>query len=592
MNPFEDIKARLSVLSVVESYIKVKKNGANYKACCPFHKEKSASLIISPAKEIWHCFGCGLGGDIFRFVMLHENISKSEALQLLARQSGIDLPRLESKKNLSLQEKTEQESFDLKIKKGYDYLEFIAKLYHQVLLSTLQDNANPTTIYFRTRGITLDTVNKFKLGFAPTGDWLLAFAKKNNLSLSLLEEISVLKKNEQGFYKDKFSGRLMVPILDKNSRVVGFTARVIVEDPNRPKYLNSSQSDWFNKSQVWYGLNWNSGNIRKSNWAVVVEGNMDVIKATQCGMDNVIASQGTSFTIEQLNILHKFTSRIQIAFDNDNAGIIASQKLFIEATKIGFEVFKILIPSQFKDLDEMLSVDDDLGNKLNIDNPPKLDIVNYLDYELQQNLSLLISTDSTTQKTAILDFLELLEFVNPITRDQFLSQVSELTKVSTSTLASQIPSSAFGGRKFSQSSNQALELKNNTTQESSYSNTKHKNQLNQTLMAFENLIISLDFGNNNTTETPKITLENLELLYDLLRPLISELQEYDDCQEFIQQKTLELELIKENMELETIIDIDGNLRILEQFLDGNIKVLLLDSNLSTKYMNFKRTVSR
>jgi DNA primase len=576
MNPFEEIKSRLSVLEVVESYIKVKRNGANYKACCPFHKEKSASLIISPSKEIWHCFGCGLGGDIFKFVMLHENISKAEALALLARQSGITLPKLEKQSVKGVENEISKEIID-KLTKGFEYLEWTSNLYHKILLSLLSDNENSVTKYCKTRSLDIDTIRKFKIGYAPTGDWLLGLAKQNKINLDLLEATSILRKTEKGEFKDKFSGRLMVPILDKYSRAVGFTARVIVEDSNRPKYLNSSQSDWFNKSEIWYGMNWNSGNIRKSGYAILVEGNMDVIKSSQYGLDNVIASQGTSFTTEQLQILRKITDKIQIAFDNDNAGVIASRKLFLESAKLGFEVFKVVIPTEFKDIDEMLSKgssDKKLAEKLGGENPepPKLEITNYLSYELSQNISSLISTDSTVQKSSILEFLSLLENVNPITRDQYINELSDITKISPTTLLSQIP------RSFTPYKKQFAGEEEKNTPKFIIKNSKTQSSQNQTISAFYNVIIASKNINN---------LELLLTIFNILRQSIAEFQGYENYQELQKEKAPELDLINENNEDEYEIDLRHNLRVIEQYLDANVKSILMDSNLSTQYMEFK-----
>jgi DNA primase len=544
-NPFEEIRARLSVVDVVGSYIAIKGSGSSYKACCPFHNEKSPSLMISESKGVWHCFGCGLGGDIFKFVMLFENVEKKDALRILAKKSGVELEPLKPK---TVEEKVIEKEKISRFEQGLKYIEWSTKLYHQILLKILQQRDNPITQYCLERGYDIEIIKKFQLGYAPKGDFILSQAKLHGMSSELLFSCSLLKKTEQGEYKDKFTDRLMVPIFDRQGRSVGFTGRILPYDtnPNRPKYLNSSQSEWFNKSDLWFGWNLNANIIRQKKKALIVEGNMDVIKATQFGFDYTLASQGTSFTSNQLKILKQVTKVIHLAFDNDAAGRTSSRKLFLEATAIGLDIQKAIIPENYKDLDEALNA----GYK-------DFKIVPFLDYWIEFYKLDLVSTDILVQKNSIVDTLELFSVLDPVSREQYLNKLSAITKISQRTLQMQL-----SGIKVLEPSVSALDA----TAEIRI-NPMSKERLIQ--IAFQKLSVISDNYN---------LLANLFLL---LKVLLVDLRDFVDFESWQTINKDELELVKENINSDN--SSESLLQIIQQYLNNNIGQFLMDENLKKVY---------
>jgi DNA primase len=543
-NPFEQIRDKLNVVEVLGAYLDLKSNGQNYKACCPFHNEKHASLVISQTKNIWHCFGCGLGGDIFKFVSLYENTDKAGALRILAAKAGVSL---QNRPQTPEQKQVQQETKDQK-EQGFKMLSWSANIYHQVLLKILSDTASPITQYCRQRGWSMETIVKFQLGYAPRNNFLFNLATQHGIDLNLLLEVGILK-DFNGAKKDKFSDRLMVPILDRTNQVVGFTARVLPyeSNPDRPKYLNSSQSDWFNKSELWYGQNWHSTRIRQVKKALLVEGNMDVIMASQMGFNYCLASQGTSFTIEQLKQLKFLTSNIWLAFDNDNAGQTASYKLFLQAKKLGFEVYKVIIPNEYKDLDEYLQ-----SEKVS-----ELKTILFLDNYLNQNIHELQSTDSQVQKTTILQVLELISVCDPITREQFLTKLSALTNLSLSILKSELKPTEKVAQIPQQNTNIAI-LTDNLILASW-----------QSILRYENL------QNARYIST-----------FKLLQKIIPSLNIYSDINTYYTENQDEIELINESQNL----DQENQLLVWQKimaFVDKNLNKFIFDRSAGQLYLELK-----
>lgn len=328
----QDIKDRLNITDVISGYIQVKKAGTSFKALCPFHHEKTPSLQISPQKQIWHCFGCGEGGDIFGFVMKYENLEFKEALKLLANKAGVQLPDY---KPANPKEQSEKELL-LRIN------DFAARYYHQILIN---DKRGAGALeYLKNRGLTEKTIEKWQIGFAPDDFHSLeqALAKKN-VSTQDAVKAGVLAKNERGQIYDRFRGRITFPIFDYNGDVVGFSARILQDDGNSAKYVNSPETIIYSKSKILFGLNFAKNAIRKSDEAVIVEGQMDSITAHQGGFENVVASSGTALTLEQLNLLGKLTKNLKFCFDADQAGQIASKKAGELALRQGFRLKVIML---------------------------------------------------------------------------------------------------------------------------------------------------------------------------------------------------------------------------------------------------------
>ncbi|HYC79840.1 MAG TPA: DNA primase, partial [Candidatus Binatia bacterium] len=340
-SPIQEIKHRLPITEVLADYIQMKKAGTNFKAVCPFHNEKTPSLIVSPSKQIWHCFGCGLGGDIFEFVKLAENVEFVEALKILADRAGIEL------------KKPTQEEIKIFEKKSslYDINAAAAKYFSKVLWESRA--GNEALLYLRGRGLTDQTIRTWQLGFAPDDfHYLEGFLSKSFSKEDIVLAGLAVKKDDGSIY-DRFRARVMFPIQNIHGQVVGFTGRILKDQKDAAKYVNTPETPIYNKSRELYGLFFAKNQIRKENRAVLVEGNMDVISSHQAGFNQTVASSGTALTGQQLQTLHRFTENLIFSFDTDSAGAAATRRALEEALNLGFNV-KIADLKEAKDPDELI----------------------------------------------------------------------------------------------------------------------------------------------------------------------------------------------------------------------------------------------
>lgn len=309
MTPAEEIKAKLNVVDVLRDYLPLKAVGTNFQARCPFHNEKTASFVVSPAKQIWHCFGCDKGGDIFTFVQEIEHLSFPEVLRLLAPKAGVQLKqqdyRLTADKNRWL-----------------DALEAATDFYHHYLMT--RPEAAAARDYAATRGLDEATLEAWQIGYAPAGwDGLLNFLQNKKFApADLLAAGLVIHKAETNRYFDRFRGRLMFPIRDHNGNPVGFTARQLPgnQDGQAGKYINSPQSKVYDKSALLFGLDKAKMAIKESGYVIIMEGQMDCITAHQFGFKNVVATSGTALTELQVTLLKRHTDNFMFALDADTAG--------------------------------------------------------------------------------------------------------------------------------------------------------------------------------------------------------------------------------------------------------------------------------
>jgi len=330
MQPTDEIKSRLDLIDVISEYIQLKPAGANLKALCPFHTEKTASFMVSRARQIWHCFGCNVGGDMFSFVMRYEGVEFPEALRILSKKAGVALsvrdPLLHTKKTKLL-----------------DICELAAKFYRQVFeRSSLAAKAR--VYIFETRKISHDMVDIFHLGFAPevkgSSKNLNNFLLQHGFSQNDILDAGLVIKSKQGFgYFDRFRQRIMFPLFDLHGQVVGFTSRILTGmDDGMGKYVNTPQSMIYNKSELLYGFHLAKEAMRKNDLCVVVEGNMDVIALHQIEALNVVASSGTALTQEQIRHIKRFTDNLVLCFDFDVAGEQATERAVDAALREGMLV--------------------------------------------------------------------------------------------------------------------------------------------------------------------------------------------------------------------------------------------------------------
>ncbi|TAK05539.1 DNA primase [Patescibacteria group bacterium] len=340
----EEIKRRLDIVEFIGEYLPlVRAGGPNMKARCPFHQEKTPSFYISKERQMWHCFGCGEGGDVFSFIMKHEGLEFPEALKLLAERTGVQLAQWNPK------ERSERMRL-------FEIVEYATKVFEKYL----RDSAKAAHVraYLEKRGVSLAMRDAFRLGYAPEGwDTLIQHAGQRGIGVPELVKAGLVLQSDRGGY-DRFRNRLMFPIRDVHGAVVGFTARTLTDDPNEPKYINTPQTPLYNKSAVLYGLDRARQSAKKADLAVVVEGNMDVIACHQAGFENTIAVSGTAFTREQLDLIRRFTMRIAVAFDADAAGVRAAEKGIDLAIAEGLQVRVIQLPEGAgKDPDEAIKKD-------------------------------------------------------------------------------------------------------------------------------------------------------------------------------------------------------------------------------------------
>ena len=306
-----EIKNAADIVDIISEVVHLKKSGKNFLGLCPFHSEKTPSFSVSPEKQIFYCFGCGVGGNIFSFLMKHDGLAFPEAARTLARRYGVDIP----KKSLTFEQNkriTERESLLNINRQAMDY-------FCRALLS--KSAGIPAMKYLKKRGFSPEIIDKFHLGYAPKGwDNLLNFISKKGAPLALVEKSGLIlpKKDKRGYY-DRFRDRIIFPILDVNQAVIGFGGRVL--DDSLPKYLNSPETPVYNKSRSLYGLYTAKDKCRTTNTIFIVEGYLDLLSLHQHGIENSVATLGTALTPEHVRLLTRYAPRLVLVYDSDEAGI-------------------------------------------------------------------------------------------------------------------------------------------------------------------------------------------------------------------------------------------------------------------------------
>ena len=385
----ENLKNNLDVVDVISQYIELKKSGANFKACCPFHGETTPSFVVSPAKQIYHCFGCGVGGDSIKFVMEYEKLSYPETIEKLASMNNF---------NLEYEENTEKKQ-DTKI------IEEVNKFYQKLFVSN-----NTVKEYIQQRGISEFSIEKFEIGYAPVSVDTINFLKSNHYNLTDAIDLGIIDTGTNGLYS-RFIERITFPIYSISAKLVGFGGRTITG--HNAKYVNSPQTKLFNKSKLLYGYHLAKEHIYKKNRIIVCEGYLDVIMLHQAGFNTAVATLGTALTAEHLPLLRRGEPKVILAYDGDKAGLAAAFKASVMLSQSEFEGGVIIFE------DGMDPADMVNNNKINELNEIFSNPISFTPYAIDYIISKYDINDANQKQKALIEANEYLKSLGLIYQDEY-----------------------------------------------------------------------------------------------------------------------------------------------------------------------------
>ena len=391
----ENLKNNVDIVDTISQFLQLKKSGANFKACCPFHGESTPSFVVSPAKQIYHCFGCGVGGDSIKFVMEYEKLSYPEAIEKLASMNNFTL----------VYDDTNQKKQDTKA------IEEINKYYKKNFVTN--DVAKE---YIKSRGIYESSIEKFEIGYAPSSGETINYLKSNFLNLNDAKELGIIDTGANGLYA-RFIERITFPIYSLNGGLVGFGGRTITG--HNAKYVNSPQTKIFNKSRLLYGYNLSKEKIYKKKEIIITEGYLDVIMLHQAGFDNAVATLGTALTKDHLPILKRGEPRVIVAYDGDNAGLNAAFKASLLMAHNDFEGGVIIFEKGFDPAD---MVKDGKIEELNkIFSKPKP----FIPFAIDHIISQFDLSDPQNKQKALHEVNEFLNTLNAIYHDEYSRYIAQ-----------------------------------------------------------------------------------------------------------------------------------------------------------------------
>lgn len=335
----EEVRSRNDIVDVISGYVRLQKKGSTYFGLCPFHNEKTASFSVTPGKQMYYCFGCGAGGNVFTFLMEYENFTFAEAMQSLAERAGIELPQQEYSPQMKKEADRRQRLLEVNKEAG--------KYYYMLLRS---EHGKQALNYFRKRELSDETMRKFGLGYSDKySDDLYRYLKSKGYEDELLRDSGLISFDERRGGHDKFWNRAMFPIMDVHNKIIGFGGRVMGE--GEPKYLNSPETKIFDKSRSLYGLNF--ARTTKKPQLLLCEGYMDVIALHQAGFDNAVASLGTALTSGHASLLKRYTKEVYLTYDSDGAGVKAALRAIPILKEVGITT-KVVNMRPYKDPDEFI----------------------------------------------------------------------------------------------------------------------------------------------------------------------------------------------------------------------------------------------
>lgn len=404
----EEVRSRLNIEDVIGEYVRLQRAGRSFKGLSPFNDEKTPSFMVSPEKHVWYDFSSNQGGDIYNFIMQVEGLDFRGALELLARKAGVDLSLYQS----------HDKGIGKKKERLYELLQMATHYYQQTLLK----NKHALEYSTKNRNLNKKVIQSFMIGYAPNSlDSIISFLNKKGFSSSEIREAGMA--NRVG--KDLFRSRLMIPLMDPAGRIVGFTGRLITNDPKAPKYLNTPQTLLYDKSRQVFGLHLAKEAIRKQDKAVVVEGNLDVVSSHQADITNVVAAAGTALTQQHLKIIKRLTSNILLAFDNDRAGLAATERAIEIGQKLNVNLSVITIPDDYKDPDDLIGHDVLLWEAAIKTAQPAVD---WVLTEYENRLDITTAEGKRHYSTAGLEVINKLQ--DPIEKEHYLKIIAQKTGVS------------------------------------------------------------------------------------------------------------------------------------------------------------------
>ncbi|NBJ68546.1 MULTISPECIES: DNA primase [Clostridia] len=419
----EEIRKANDIVDIIGDYIQLKKQGKNYFGLCPFHGEKTPSFSVTQDKQIFHCFGCGKGGNVVTFLMEMEHFSFYEAIQFLAERSGISMPQnVQRQKETSLS----QESQDM-----LSAHEWLTKLYHHLLRFTKEGKEGYA--YLKDRGIDEEAADAFQLGFSPNTDQFTAeFLKKKGYHEQLLVKAGLLQINELGQTTDRFRGRIIFPIRNHLGKTVAFGGRAVGD--YKPKYINSPESELFHKGKLLYNFDLAKRYIRKENEAVLLEGQMDVIAAYQAGVRNTVATLGTALTEFQAKLLKRYVNTVIICYDGDRAGLAAAYKAAVLLQQCGCEVRVAYLESDM-DPDSFIRTHGGQAFKNEVIKASDTFMTFYMRF-LKKDYQLNLEADRIEYVETVLKRLAMVD--SPIEREYYLKELSNEFEISMDALKDEI----------------------------------------------------------------------------------------------------------------------------------------------------------
>jgi len=421
MDQLEEIKRKIDIVELINSYVPLKKSGRNFKALCPFHSEKTPSFTVSPERQIWHCFGgCGEGGDIFKFLMKIENLDFGEAVKELAKRAGVKLTQYQPSEG----EKNKQLLYEIN--------HLASEFYHFLLLN--HPSGKKALDYILGRGIKKESLKLFKIGFAPNS-WrsLQAFlVGKKGYKTEDLERSGLVIKTQRGDYYDRFRNRLMFPLKDHHDNVRGFAGRLLDPQVKEAKYVNTPETLIYHKSDLLYGFVEAKEEIKKQDQVVLVEGELDMISSFQTGVKNVLAIKGTALTESQVKLITRFTQKMVLALDQDLAGDQAARRGIEMAENQGMMI-RVVETKQGKDPDEIAQKNPSLWQEL------VKKAVPVYDYLLDSAFARFDGNSIEGKRKISEEIIPVLAKIsNEIVRDHYIRQLSERLKIGEEAIVKEI----------------------------------------------------------------------------------------------------------------------------------------------------------